>query len=364
LGAPIIALGLSLPGPVTADDFGFSFECEFPVAEISVGEALYEFFTPLTSLGELTDSVDVTITMQVPVTWFGQFCQTSTGICYFADSRIKLTAGVEDTLRVDFFPDIVTPGHGGIILELQSVGDPSIRSYCAYTLYVGEAAPDVDLQAECPPETGKWVEGPFGLAEFRIPVTRAGLDGDSLVIRKDASQLAGDWFTQICLTSNGICYSDDLITFHFPPGFEDTLRVDIITGENPGYGEMEVLIHSQAVPSLIRKCVFAAYDGDAPSATPEPALPGGPRLRVQPNPVRGTAEIVFGMEAAGMVRADVFGPDGRLVRRLDRAEETAGVKTIAWDGRDEAGRRLPTGVYLVRVSTPEGASGAKVLLAR
>ncbi len=41
---------------------------------------------------------------------------------------------------------------------------------------------------------------------------------------------------------------------------------------------------------------------------------------------------------------------GRVVRRLDGGALPAGRHPIAWDARDDGGRRVPAGVYLVRLA--------------
>ncbi len=63
-----------------------------------------------------------------------------------------------------------------------------------------------------------------------------------------------------------------------------------------------------------------------------------------PNPFRGSTQIVWpsGMAAGGLV---IAGPDGRVVRRIELPGPQSGPHMWRWDGRDGAGRELPTGVY-------------------
>jgi hypothetical protein len=70
-----------------------------------------------------------------------------------------------------------------------------------------------------------------------------------------------------------------------------------------------------------------------------------------PNPFSSTSVIVAG--AADVV--EVFDLQGRCVKRFSRlpvvrSGDGAMGSAIVWDGRDEEGRRLPSGVYLLRVS--------------
>ena len=52
---------------------------------------------------------------------------------------------------------------------------------------------------------------------------------------------------------------------------------------------------------------------------------------------------------------------GRRLRTLEIGPLPAGENTIAWDGRDEIGRVLPNGVYLVRLS-PKGVLPVRPLI--
>lgn len=72
-------------------------------------------------------------------------------------------------------------------------------------------------------------------------------------------------------------------------------------------------------------------------------------VSVWPNPIRSAATIALdvSIDAAGVV--DVYGVDGRRIRRLALGANRAR-PTVEWDGRDEAGRPVASGKYLIAVS--------------
>jgi len=77
--------------------------------------------------------------------------------------------------------------------------------------------------------------------------------------------------------------------------------------------------------------------------------PARPRLAgaVAPNPFNPSTTYAFELGAPTPVSLTVLDPRGRLVRRLlDGAERPAGPNSIRWDGRDDAGREVPSGTYL------------------
>jgi hypothetical protein len=82
-------------------------------------------------------------------------------------------------------------------------------------------------------------------------------------------------------------------------------------------------------------------------------------LLASPNPhgpsVRLTLAGLDPASGATLATLDILDVSGRLVRRL-AGEAGAG---FAWDGRDEAGIPLPPGLYLHRVTTPQGAWTAR-----
>lgn len=86
-------------------------------------------------------------------------------------------------------------------------------------------------------------------------------------------------------------------------------------------------------------------------------------LAVAPNPTAGpvTVEVAFD---GGPVRAEILDVLGRTVRVLADGPQAPGSIRLAWDGRDAAGQRVATGVYVVRVTTDGGTQTRTVTVAR
>ncbi|MBD3163258.1 MAG: hypothetical protein GF346_12340 [Candidatus Eisenbacteria bacterium] len=75
------------------------------------------------------------------------------------------------------------------------------------------------------------------------------------------------------------------------------------------------------------------------------------RATVHPNPAIGGRSVVRLRSLEDRhVAVAVFAPDGRKVRALSNGHLAHDSAEIAWDGRDEAGREVPPGVYYVRVA--------------
>ena len=83
-----------------------------------------------------------------------------------------------------------------------------------------------------------------------------------------------------------------------------------------------------------------------------------------PNPSR--AGVTFDVTAlrTGRAQVDVVDSSGRRVRSLGERAILAGSSSLTWDGRDEQGRPVAAGTYLVRVSGGGSSAARKVVMTR
>lgn len=55
---------------------------------------------------------------------------------------------------------------------------------------------------------------------------------------------------------------------------------------------------------------------------------------------------------------------GQEVRTLVNARQPAGANVVAWDGRDEAGNEVSSGVYIYRLHAGESVQSRKLAFVR
>lgn len=67
-----------------------------------------------------------------------------------------------------------------------------------------------------------------------------------------------------------------------------------------------------------------------------------------PNPFRQQTQIDFQLDKGGELRIWVFDQSGRLVRRLFEGNQGPGAHQLIWEGQDDEGRELSSGMYLLR----------------
>ena len=72
-----------------------------------------------------------------------------------------------------------------------------------------------------------------------------------------------------------------------------------------------------------------------------------------PNPFNPSTTISFDLPKREAVKLTVFDITGRVVRTLLDKQLAAGTHHVTWDGKNEAGHPVASGVYLFRLSTPD-----------
>ena len=81
-------------------------------------------------------------------------------------------------------------------------------------------------------------------------------------------------------------------------------------------------------------------------------LPAGPRLQQNaPNPFNSSTVISWFQLQPGPARLEVFALTGQRVAVLRERPQKAGFHRLRWDGRDDQGRALASGVYVYRLVT-------------
>ncbi|RKZ15973.1 hypothetical protein DRQ53_07600 [bacterium] len=97
--------------------------------------------------------------------------------------------------------------------------------------------------------------------------------------------------------------------------------------------------------------------------TPQRVTAGSP-LHVAPNPFNPRTKVWYYTGLAGPVSVDVYDVRGRHIKRLVSESVAAGQSTVIWEGDDHSGHRVASGVYFIRLRTPQGTSQKRVALVR
>lgn len=87
-------------------------------------------------------------------------------------------------------------------------------------------------------------------------------------------------------------------------------------------------------------------------------------LRNYPNPFNPETTIEFYLPHHAEVRLKIFNVLGQRIRTLFTGRRDAGVYRLKWNGRDEAGNEVASGVYIYRLQADRFVQSRKMLLLR
>ncbi|MBU2501224.1 hypothetical protein KJ682_07860 [bacterium] len=143
---------------------------------------------------------------------------------------------------------------------------------------------------------------------------------------------------------------------HIPRPEQPRLHLNLwrIAG-SPAADQEVVFSDFRFVPAGV---VSAVEDG-----RPASPVSGVRLLQAAPNPFNPRTVLSFEVSSAVAVDLAIFDARGRRVRSLlEGAAVPAGTMTLTWDGRDDAGRSVPGGVYFARLEAGEAVSNAALTL--
>ena len=92
--------------------------------------------------------------------------------------------------------------------------------------------------------------------------------------------------------------------------------------------------------------------------TPNPQLSMG----IAPNPFNPMTKISFNLPASGMVDLRIYDTRGQLVTTLRNETMEAGTHQVTWNGTDQSGRNVSSGVYFSKLQTSSGTLLQKMML--
>ena len=81
-----------------------------------------------------------------------------------------------------------------------------------------------------------------------------------------------------------------------------------------------------------------------------------------PNPFNAETQMTYALPVAGAVELAIYNVRGQRVRTLVQGVQAAGRYQIVWDGRNDTGAALASGVYLSRLASTQGVRVRQLLL--
>lgn len=195
------------------------------------------------------------------------------------------------------------------------------------------------------------------------PATTVATDATSLLLRFDGTGLKRFLATEVTdLTIDGIpvvSVADGPLSVCFS---SNTISIDRYDADFVFYapGLAEIRYRDQQV-HFVDNGGYLTPDPvvgiDAPRA-------GGSILRASafPNPFNPSTTITFDLASKSRVTAVVYDPLGRRIKLLAASEYGPGHHTLTWEGVNENGRKVASGVYFLKLSARGEARVVKLTL--
>ena len=95
-----------------------------------------------------------------------------------------------------------------------------------------------------------------------------------------------------------------------------------------------------------------------------PDIPVGEKATVRtfPNPFNPQTTIVYTVPVFGFVTVSIYDAQGAHIRDLVCEDTTPGDHVTTWDGRNDAGTRVTSGVYFLRMTVGNQKASDKLVL--
>jgi hypothetical protein len=180
------------------------------------------------------------------------------------------------------------------------------------------------------------------------------IDGDSLMFCED--DIITEWQSEI----ENMVFLD--------PGSHSKIRVwtRVDTLASPGDTlaiDFDVVASNN--PELVDSCDVNVFVGNTVTAVGIESAPSGVSLNQNvPNPFNPTTRIDFAVDTNGPVSLRIFDISGRLVRTLVSGGRAGCWYAEEWDGRDDLGNQVSSGVYFYQLTAGDKTLTRKAVLIR
>jgi hypothetical protein len=144
-----------------------------------------------------------------------------------------------------------------------------------------------------------------------------------------------------------------------------SIELTPITVTNPDHSPMFIYTDAnKEVQSLTPELVGFSMPLSAPPEVSEnPVLPKEFALKQNaPNPFNPTTYISFDLPKACDVQVEIYNVLGQSVRTLVNGYQEAGSQSVMWDGSDNSGNSVASGVYFYRINAGDYSATKKMMM--
>jgi len=131
-----------------------------------------------------------------------------------------------------------------------------------------------------------------------------------------------------------------------------------------GTGSHTLKLYANYTPTIYKLLVYVE-NKEGGSAIENRTIPNAFSLMQNyPNPFNPSTAILFKLDKRSRVNLTIYDINGRIIRRLTDADYSAGTHTEMWDGMDDHGTEVASGIYIYRLKTEGRVINKKMTLLR
>jgi glucose/arabinose dehydrogenase len=117
-------------------------------------------------------------------------------------------------------------------------------------------------------------------------------------------------------------------------------------------GELYFVLHGSGTNGQIRKMIPDSTSGPGPG----PPVNAFQLSSARPNPFRESTQFILQLPHPANVKVTLHDSSGRMVRKIEDRFRSSGVHSYVWDGKDDRGNKVSSGIYYIRAD----AEGTKL----
>lgn len=165
---------------------------------------------------------------------------------------------------------------------------------------------------------------------------------------------------QFSLSSNNETLPNDY-AYQIESGFSKTFTVTFAAGATVSDINTNITITSNDPDAAVVNIPLSVQAGSG--IDDEHLIPVATTLDKNfPNPFNPTTTIRFATKNAGNVKINIYNLKGQLVRSLLNETKEAGFHHVVWNGKDDRGQTVSSGIYLYRMDTNGYSATQKMML--
>ena len=144
-----------------------------------------------------------------------------------------------------------------------------------------------------------------------------------------------------------------------PPGADENVVCAI-----PTPGNYCIAVYKRDAGSLADTADYELVFDSVTDAPPSVATTRTQLVSIVPNPFNPQTQITFDLKQSARVSLGIYDLRGRLVRQLASVDYSAGRHQLSWNGLDDSGLHVASGVYLVRFAANGAEEQRKITLVK